>query len=155
MLDPNLLACKEHENLLKQLIDSKAWVDFTQGLDLRMVNDDNAELINKIKLKMIHFAWDNPKDDLTEKLIWYKGKTEFPERKLRVYVLTNYNSSVEEDLYRIYALRKIGYDPYLMIFNKQSAPKEIKHMQRWVNGKAIWRSCETFDEYKRYRGIST
>ena len=30
LLDPNILACKEHLNLLQQLVDSKAYVDFTQ-----------------------------------------------------------------------------------------------------------------------------
>jgi hypothetical protein len=37
LLDPNLLACKEHMELLKQLGDSKAYIDFTQGLDARLL----------------------------------------------------------------------------------------------------------------------
>ena len=32
LLDPNILACKQHLNLLQQLVDSKAYVDFTQAL---------------------------------------------------------------------------------------------------------------------------
>lgn len=58
LLDPNLLACKEHERLLMELGDSGASVDFTQGLDARLLTKDNIELINRIKLKNIHFAWD-------------------------------------------------------------------------------------------------
>lgn len=58
LLDPNLLACKDHERLLKELADSKAWVDFTQGLDARLLNDDNIKLINTVKVKRMHFAWD-------------------------------------------------------------------------------------------------
>lgn len=38
LLDPNLLACREHMDLLGQLADSEAWVDFTQGLDCRWRN---------------------------------------------------------------------------------------------------------------------
>ena len=45
LLDPNLLACKEHLQLLQQLVDSGAWVDITQGLDIRLVTDKNLELI--------------------------------------------------------------------------------------------------------------
>jgi len=41
LLDPNLLACKDHMNLLQQLIDSKAYVDFTQGVDARCINKQN------------------------------------------------------------------------------------------------------------------
>lgn len=58
LLDPNLLACKDHEELLKQVIESKAWVNFNQGLDARCLTKDNVELINKVKVKGIHFAWD-------------------------------------------------------------------------------------------------
>lgn len=37
LLDPNLVACKEWKNILQQLIDSKAWVDFSQGVDIAIV----------------------------------------------------------------------------------------------------------------------
>ena len=33
IMDANLLACPDHENLIEQLIRSRAWVDFSQGLD--------------------------------------------------------------------------------------------------------------------------
>jgi len=41
LLDPNLLACPDHEVLLEQLADSRALVDFTQGLDIRLTSPDN------------------------------------------------------------------------------------------------------------------
>ena len=63
LLDPNILACREHPDLLQQLVESKAWVNFNQGLDIRLVTSENIELLNRIKVKKIHFAWDNPKDD--------------------------------------------------------------------------------------------
>ena len=59
LLDANLLACPEHEKLLEQLAESGVWVDFTQGLDIRLITPDNVALLNKIKSKMLHFAWDN------------------------------------------------------------------------------------------------
>lgn len=58
LLDPNLLASKDHENLLMQLAESKAWVNFNQGLDARLLTKDNIELINNVHVKNIHFAWD-------------------------------------------------------------------------------------------------
>lgn len=42
IMDANLLACPDHENLIEQLIRSRAWVDFSQGLDIRLVNRDTA-----------------------------------------------------------------------------------------------------------------
>jgi hypothetical protein len=64
-----------------------------------------------------------------------------------VYVLTNFNSTMEENLHRIYTLRDLGYDPYVMIYNKPQAPKEIRYLQRWCNGKAIFKSVKRFEDY--------
>ena len=59
LLDPNLLACPEHMELLGQLARSGAWVDFTQGLDCRLLTVNNIRALGAIKLKEIHFAWDS------------------------------------------------------------------------------------------------
>lgn len=64
-----------------------------------------------------------------------------------VYVLTNYNSTMEENLYRIYTLRDLGFDPYVMIYDKPNAPREIKRLQRWCNNRVVFKSCRKFEEY--------
>lgn len=149
LLDPNILACKDYESLLKQLAESKARVDFTQGLDIRLTNPDNIELLNKIKVTILHFAWDNPKQDLTRYFRRFSEHTKIKsDRNKAVYVLTNYNSTLEEDLYRIYTLRELGYSPYVMIYQKENAPKEIRRLQRWVNCRWIFRTVNKFEDYK-------
>ena len=65
-----------------------------------------------------------------------------------VYVLTNFNSTVEQDLDRVYKLREIGYDPYIMIFDKPNAPKKIRDLQRWCNSKWIFNKCKNFEDYR-------
>ena len=148
LLDPNLLACPDHMELLQQLVDSRAWVDFTQGLDIRLVNDDNVALLKQIKVKQIHFAWDNPKQDLSANFERFKalsGITRY--QKLGVYVLTNFNSTHDEDLHRIYTLRDMGYSPYVMIYNKESAPRETRLIQRWVNNRILFATVPDFRDY--------
>lgn len=149
LLDPNILACKEHEQLLMQLAKSKARVDFTQGIDIRLTNPDNIRILNNVKTSMLHFAWDNPKQDLTG---YFKQFSEYTaiksDRNKSVYVLTNYNSTLDEDLYRIYTLRDLGYSPYVMIYQKETAPREIRRLQRWVNCRWIFRSVDKFEDYK-------
>lgn len=151
LLDPNILACREHPELLRQLVYSKAWVNFNQGLDIRLTNEENIALLNAIKVKEIHFAWDNPKDDLKLYFERYKALAKHkPHGNYgMVYCLTNFGSTMEENLYRIYTLRDLGYDPYVMVYDKPNAPKEIKDLQRWVNNKFIFRSCERFEDYKK------
>lgn len=149
LLDPNLLACKDHERILTELAESKAKIDFTQGIDIRLTNPDNISLLNKIRVSMLHFAWDNPREDLTE---YFKKFSELSaiksERKKSVYVLTNFNSTLEEDLYRIYTLRDLGYSPYVMIYQKETAPQQIRQLQRWCNCRWVFRSTQKFEEYK-------
>ncbi len=150
LLDPNILACREHPDLLQQLIDSKAYVDINQGLDIRKTNERNIELINQIKVKEIHFAWDNADDDLKPYFERYSALAKHkPHGRLgTVYCLTNFGSMMEQNLYRIYTLRDMGFDPYVMVYDKPHAPKEIKRLQRWCNNKFIFRSCERFEDYK-------
>ena len=149
LLDPNILACKDYESLLKQLAESKTRVDFTQGLDIRLTNPDNIELLNKIKVTTLRFAWDNPKQDLTKYFRRFSEHTKIKsDRNKVVYVLTNYNSTLEEDLYRIYKLRELGYSPYVMIYQKENAPREIRRLQRWVNCRWIFHTVNKFEDYK-------
>ncbi len=150
LMDPNILACREHPDLLRQLIDSGAYVDFNQGLDIRMTTPENIALLNQVKVKNIHFAWDRPTDDLKPYFERYK---EYATHKIHgkwgtVYVLTNHGSTLAEDLYRIYNLRDMGFNPYVMVYDKPNAPKTIKDLQRWCNAKWIMGACPDFENYK-------
>lgn len=148
LLDPNITACPQFIELMQQLAASRAWVDFTQGVDIRLMTDAKAEMFQKVKTKMIHFAWDNPADTITPILLEkYVDAFKGTFRNKKVYVLTNFNSTHEQDLMRVYKLRDIGYDPYVMIYEKWNAPRETRLLQRWVNNKFVFRSCETFEEY--------
>ena len=159
LLDPNLLACQEHMDLLGQLADSEAWVDFTQGLDIRLTNAQNVELMQHIKTQTVHFAWDNPAQDLKEHFQRFRELSGIKDyRKLGVYVLTNYGDGetaeekVENALRRIYPLRDLGYSPYVMIYDKPNAPKEIRLLQRWCNNRIIFRSEPDFYKFDPKRG---
>lgn len=149
LLDPNILACEGHLSLLEQLADSRALVNYSQGLDIRLMSKEAAEIIGATRVKRIHFAWDNPREDLRPQ---FEQFTEWYRRKSRackmVYVLTNFNSTIEEDLYRVYTLRDMGYDPYVMVYDKPQAPKEIRQLQRWVNNKIIFGKCRRFEDYR-------
>lgn len=152
LLDPNLLACREHMDLLGQLAKSGAWVDFTQGLDSRLLTVENIGAINHIRLKQIHFAWDYMKEE-TAVLRGLKEYSRLAVRKpngafATVYCLTNYDTTMEENLYRIYTLRDMGYDPYVMVYDKPNAPVEIKRLQRWCNNRIIFKTVKDFREYR-------
>lgn len=151
VLDPNITACREKRDLMRQYRETGAVIDFTQGLDIRLLDDHDIEDINAMRLRNLHFAWDDASVDLAGKFQKY---AESARRKphgayATVYILTNYNSTMEQNLYRIYTLRELGYDPYVMVYNKPEAPKEIKRLQRWCNNKIIFKSCKRFEDYKQ------
>ncbi len=148
LLDANLLACPDHEKLILQLAESRAYVDFSQGLDIRLITPDNVALLNRVRTKAIHFAWDNPDIDLTPDFRRFLELTAIKNvRKRKVYVLTNYGSTHEQDLYRVEILRGMGYDPYVMVYDRPSAPAITRQLQRWVNNKRIFHTVPNFADY--------
>ena len=150
VLDPNITACREKRDLFNQYRETNATINFNQGLDIRCMNDDDIEDINRMKIVKIHFAWDNPKDDLEGQFRTFASKYRWAHKGM-VYCLTNFGSTMEENLYRVYTLRDLGFDPYVMVYNKPNAPQEIKHLQRWCNNKVIFRKCRKFEDYQPTR----
>lgn len=153
ILDPNITACREKRELFGQYIETGAKLDFTQGIDIRLLNDADIADINRMRLRTLHFAWDNPSDDLQPLFANFAKQFRRKSNIGMVYCLTNFENCSESDhieraLMRIYALRDLGYDPYLMIYNKPSAPKSLRKMQRWCNNKIIFKSCAKFEDYK-------
>lgn len=152
LCDPNILACKDHPDLLRQLIDSKATVEFNQGLDVRLINDRNLELLKQIKLKGIHFAFDRWQDKniVEPKLREFAKKTRFNRGNgdVMVYILVNFDTTIEQDLYRIQLCRELNFSPYPMIYDKEHADPIYRKMQRWCNNFIFWR-VPTFEEYSR------
>ena len=154
LCDPNILACKEWPELLVQLATSGARVDINQGMDARLLTVEKVEMLNRINLSTIHFAW----DDYRQKDAVLRGLQCFSDhfrRKLdrghfaQVFVLTNFDTTPEQDLERIYTLRNMGYEPYVMVYDKQHAAPFYKSLQRWVNMRAIFHRVKTFDEYNQ------
>ena len=147
ILDPNITACREKRDLMQQYKETGALLDFTQGLDIRLLNDADIADINEMRLRTLHFAWDNPKDDLEQKFRNFAKGFRRKSNIGMVYILTNFNSTMEENLYRIMTVSSLGFDPYVMVYDKPHASEEIKRLQRWCNNKWIFKSVRDFNAY--------
>ncbi|MCB5878498.1 hypothetical protein LIR51_27200 [Blautia producta] len=152
LLDPNITACKDWRELFGQLIDSQAWIDFSQGLDIRLMTKGKAEKLKCMKIKRVHFAWDNYSDkgQIIPKFRDFKDITGWDHRKMSVYVLTGYNTTLEQDLDRVYTLRDLGYSPYIMIYDKYKKRRgdALVRLQRWVNSRFAFAAVKRFEDYK-------
>lgn len=156
LMDPNILACKDWEDSLGQLADSHAKVDINQGIDARLMTIEKAKALSKVKLSTIHFAWDNysQKDSILKGLETFASNYPYKLEKshqAQVFVLVNYDTTFQQDLERIYTLRDMHFEPYVMVYDKQHAAPRYKSLQRWVNMRAIFYKVNTFEEYDRIK----
>lgn len=156
LCDPNLIACKDWKELVQQLIDSKAKVNINQGIDIRIMNDEKAEKIGQLRVDSVHFAWDRyeDKDLIVPKFKMFKEITGWRARKTSVFVLTNFNTTIEQDLERIYTLRDLDYDPYVMVYDKQhtNSRDTVRLLQRYVNNRKIFKTIKRFEDYDPHMG---
>jgi len=147
LLDNSLNTDEDHfSKIIKQLVDNGIHVDFNQGLDIRHLTERQAHLLSFVKLwKQIHFAWDFIKTESSVidgiKLL---GKYNLKNRVM-FYVLIGFNSTREEDYYRITKLREWGVDSFVMPYDKNNTYQ--KRFARWVNHKAIFKTVD-WKDYK-------
>lgn len=74
------------------------------------------------------------------------------KRNAYVYVLTNFNTTFEEDLHRVRLIQSIGLDPDIRIYRKTIAPRKLRDLQRWCNNRFVYRSCDFMDYVPRKDG---
>ena len=147
VMDNNFFANPEWRKAIKQLVEWGQPVDL-QGFDIRLLDKEQCSALNKIKwYKSFKFAWDNPRDNIDDKielLLQY-----MKPYKLTCYVLIGYWSTPEEDMRRVMHLHnKYKINPYVMPYNKFDEYQ--KNFARWVNAKPLFKSI-TFDEYLEYK----
>lgn len=146
LLDNNLTAAPmEHfEKVLDQLRKERVLVDFSQGLDIRLLNEDHARLLKTVRFKRVHFAWDSMGyENSVRRGVEILKKYLHPDR-LTFYVLVGFDTTPAEDMYRIETLRALGVNPFVMAYNKRDRYQAT--LARWVNHKAVFRSV-TWQEY--------
>lgn len=156
LCDPNILACPQHMQLLQQLIDSNARVEFNQGLDIRLVNEKNLELLRQIRIEKPHFAYDRFEDKaiIEPKMRMVRKITGWSRNNVRptVFILVNYNTTLQQDIDRIQFCRGLEWTPYPMIYDKEHAAPVYKKLQRWCNNFIFW-NTPRFEDYKGGTGV--
>lgn len=154
--DPNILACKDAPELLNQLVETGAKVEFNQGLDARLITPEKAELLARMNLKTPHFAMDSMEaiKPVERGLRLYvdackriRGKWNW--RNGKVFCLTNFDTTHEQDMERIHVIQDCECWPYVMIYNKPSAPSITRRLQRWTNSGMAYAKAKSFEDYQK------
>lgn len=154
VLDNNFFANPAWHDAIEYLLSAKQKVNL-HGVDVRIMDEEQAYWLNRLPLyKSIHIAWDFPQLDLTEKL---REVTRYIKPyKLMCYVLVGFNSTIEEDMYRIERLRELKIKPFVMPyrdFGNNHVPTQYeKDLAQYVNKPMIFKSC-TFAEFSPRKGF--
>lgn len=156
LMDNNILASDYGLSQIEKIVRRKLRVDFNQGLDARLVTDDVARLLARVKwIKRIRFGCDTPAQifhcELAIELIrscGYRGE----------FFLYCILMDFAESYRRISHWRKDKKvlpfaQPYRDIDNPhQRIPQWQKDMAHWVNRKELFDKC-SFEDFEPRKGF--
>jgi len=151
IMDNNLFGAPQEwqDSIFSWFIDNNIKMLSPQGWDARLLTEERAELLRKVKhAGIVHFAWDNPKDEQSVfKAIDILKNAGFNLRhEISFYVLCGYNTSFDEDVYRCQKLKDAGIQAYAMRYRRS---RDLNALARWTARPWIYWSVD-FKDYKRY-----
>lgn len=150
-MDNNVLACEYGLEQIADMIGENVRVDFNQGLDARLITPEIAEMLARLKwIRFIRMSADT--DAMLETVLQAIERLKqcgVKSWRVFVYILVQDVESAER---RAIALRKVGANPFAQPYRdfttNADPPKELQDLARWVNRKEIFKTVETFKDYK-------
>ena len=150
LMDNNVLASAHGIQQMERIADLKCKVDFNQGLDSRLVTDEIAFLLSKIKwIRFIRFACDTtPAVEPLLKAIEKLNKHGIKNYRIFVYLLVK---DVDDANKRCKILKKLNVNPFAQTYrdydNNILPTAEQKRFAWYVNQKAVFNATE-WEDYK-------
>lgn len=155
LLDNDFFGNPEWRERLDEISKYDLDVNFNQGLNIRIITDEQAKALATVKFwnlhhtsRQVYFAWDRFRDEkLIDEGIKRVINAGIKPWQMAFYVLIGFNTTPEEDLYRVIKIRDYGCDPFVMPYDKSNAYQRA--FARWVNHKATFRTVE-WKEYNQF-----
>ena len=151
-LDNNVLACDHGLQQIEEMGNEKIWVDFNQGLDARLIDDEIATLLARLRwIRFVRMSCDTP-----AMIPWVIKAAQrlvdagVSRSRLWSYVLVQ---DVKQAHEIVVTLDDWGIQPFAQPyrdFDGGEPTDEQKDFARWVNNKAVFGSCD-WQEYNRRR----
>ena len=134
--DNNFLASPDWKKVLKKLHELDLNVDFNQGLDARLINEEKARMLAKLKTSMLRMAYDNidEKEAIT-KAVNLLTKYGVRKKKILFYMLYNFYDTAQSCgdtpntfLARIKDIFELGCVSYPMRFEPLNSLKKNQYI---------------------------
>lgn len=143
-LDNNILADKEWFLEIAKDLDYKRYhykVDFNQGLDIRLLDDEIAQALAKMRpIRIWRFAFDDMsyKDDVLRGIQTLKRAGIDPKNLCMFYVYCNGDEQYDDTVARMRILKENGASAFLML--NMDAPKtpRLRAIKRWSRPWMFW-----------------
>ena len=131
---------------LQEIRDRDLTIDISQGIDIRDISDELAYGFSTVRhMRQLHYAWDLMAFE-QQVLNGIRTLTKYIKTwRQKCFVIVGFNTTFEEDMYRVKTLMDLGVTPYVMKYNNQEDDIRLNHFARWVNG-FFFKIC-TFDAY--------
>ena len=152
LLNNNTFSDPQWKETFEEIWDANLTVIDENGYDLRLIDDEKAHALKKTKFQgYIHYAWDDVCDDT--RIV--DGLKIAP--KGMVYVLVGYDEDDpdtiqplrEEDFYRCQVINDMGFDPYVMPYNRGTP--ELRRFKRFIDTRSYRKYKTLKDGYKDYK----
>ena len=132
--DNNILAAKNWKNIFDELEELNKWVDFNQGLDARLINEEVAQKLAKLKLKFVRLAYDNKEQrKKLKKAIDHLAEAGIRKRSIIVYTLYNFHDDPEDFKERVTELLNWGVVSYPMRYEPLTSLKKNSYIsKKWT-----------------------
>lgn len=144
IMDNNLFAAPDEwqKEVFSWFQDNGVKMLSPQGWDARLLTEERANLLKSVRHpKGLHFAWDNMKDEpAVRRAIMLLKETGFNlKHDVSFYVLSGYNTTFDQDLYRCNVLRDLGANSFVMRYHKRDP--QLNRLAKWANRRwAYWSS---------------
>lgn len=151
LLDNNLTAAPfEHfERIIQQIRENRLIVDFSQGLDIWLLNEEHLKILRpggrdnskeavRLGGKRLHFAWDKIDDERHVRAGIKLLTKYYHPHDISFYVLVGFNTTEAEDIYRIETLDGMGISIFVMPYRRSDPYQNL--LAQWCNKVAVRKS---------------
>ncbi len=148
LLDNNLTAAPVGH--LRKLADDARAADVLlehAQFDARLLTEEQAQIIVTGPFeRLVHFAFDNMDDEVAvRRCVALMTDAGSHPNRLMFYVLVGFDTTPEQDMYRIDLLTSLGVNPFVMPFDRHD--RYQRNLARWCNSVVARKTC-TFEEYR-------
>jgi hypothetical protein len=151
LLDNDFFGNPEWRERIAEIREFNLKVCFSQGLNIRIITEEQCAALAsvqfwnlKLSRRQVYFAWDRFRDEkLIDAGIERVKAAGIKAWQMAFFILIGYDTTPEQDYYRVMKIHRLGCDPFAMPYRKNDPYQ--KAFARWVNHRPIFNSVDWRD----------